>query len=186
MGMDISKIGDTFSWTHKNTFLKEKKGLGIGVFAKNSMKMGATITIFGGYILSLNEEASLDKSIRDNGLQIEENFVLAIKNKNEIEKASFFNHSCNPNAGFTGQISLIALRDIKKGEEITFDYAMVLYNGEDKINYSFKCLCNSKKCRRIITDHDWKKKSIQNKYKGFFQPFLEEKIKEWKKISTIK
>ncbi|MBK9208591.1 MAG: SET domain-containing protein-lysine N-methyltransferase [Anaerolineales bacterium] len=42
----------------------------------------------------------------------------------EKEPNDCFNHSCNPNLGFFGQIGLVALRDIKTGEELMFDYAM--------------------------------------------------------------
>ena len=34
------------------------------------------------------------------------------------------NHSCEPNLGVAGQIVFVALRDIVKDEELTFDYAM--------------------------------------------------------------
>jgi hypothetical protein len=41
------------------------------------------------------------------------------------EKANYTNHSCDPNAGFgSSPISLVAMRDVQVGEEITFDYAM--------------------------------------------------------------
>ncbi len=89
------------------------------------------------------------------------------------------NHSCSPNAGFKGQIVLVAMHDIKKGEQITFDYATVLSKprGVDK-EYEFKCNCGSVECRKSITWNDWKNPVLQKKYDGYFQWYLGEKIKE--------
>jgi hypothetical protein len=36
----------------------------------------------------------------------------------------FINHSCDPNVGFAGDIVLVAMRDIRQGEELTADYAL--------------------------------------------------------------
>lgn len=66
------------------------------------------------------------------------------------------------------------MRDIKAGEEITFDYVMCVT--ENKPFWKMKCLCGSKNCRGIIKDSDWKIKELQKKYKGYFQPYIEEKI----------
>ena len=38
------------------------------------------------------------------------------------EPARFLNHSCNPNCGIKGKLKVVALKNIKKGEEITIDY----------------------------------------------------------------
>lgn len=57
----------------------------------------------------------------------------------------YFNHACEPNMGVRGRSDLYALRAIKKGEELTYDYATT-------IDESFECLCGSKKCRRTIGD----------------------------------
>ena len=57
----------------------------------------------------------------------------------------YVNHSCEPNCctDLKNQCD-IALKDIKKGEEITTDY------GEDHFNDKIKCNCGSKKCKRLI------------------------------------
>ena len=34
----------------------------------------------------------------------------------------YINHSCNANAGLRGSVSIIAMRDIKVGEEVVVDY----------------------------------------------------------------
>ncbi len=55
------------------------------------------------------------------------------------------NHSCNANCAYDG-LNVIALRNIKKGEELTLDYAHFL----DKNMEPFHCNCGSAKCRGLI------------------------------------
>jgi D-ala D-ala ligase C-terminus/SET domain len=56
------------------------------------------------------------------------------------------NHSCNPNTGYSG-LNVIALRFIKKGEELTLDYASFL----DETMEPFNCRCGASNCRGLIT-----------------------------------
>ncbi|XP_052202818.1 histone-lysine N-methyltransferase ASHH2 [Diospyros lotus] len=65
----------------------------------------------------------------------------------------FINHSCDPNCRtekwmVNGEvcIGLFALRDIKKGEEVTFDYNYVRVFGAA----AKKCVCGSSHCRGYI------------------------------------
>jgi SET domain-containing protein len=58
--------------------------------------------------------------------------------------AMFVNHSCDPNCEtdeIDGRIIIQTLRNLKAGEEITYDYW--LYDGEDEA----PCYCGSKNCR---------------------------------------
>jgi hypothetical protein len=59
--------------------------------------------------------------------------------------AMFINHSCDPNCEteeVKGRVWITALRKIKPGEEITYDYC--LYDGGDD---EADCNCGAKKCR---------------------------------------
>jgi len=167
---------DSFSLTSPKLEVGKTTKYGKGVFAKGKFKKDEIITVFGGYIMSRKDELLLPSSINDNGIFISDDIVLGIKKKSEIEIASYFNHSCSPNSGFKGQIFLVAMRDIEKGEEITFDYAMVLHKSKNLPPYKMKCFCLSKDCRKIVSDSDWKNKYLQKKYKGYFQFYLQEKI----------
>lgn len=171
-----------FSWMNEKLEVKDTKKCGKGVFAKSDLKKNEILCIFGGYIKSLVEEEKMPKEIKDEGVQINNEFALGIIRKNQFEDSSFFNHSCNPNAGFKGQIFLVAMKNIKRGEQITFDYAMVLDKAKKAGFYKMKCLCGSNKCRGYITENDWKKTELQKKYNGYFQFFIQEKINKKIKI----
>ena len=77
-----------------------------------------------------------------------------------------------------GQITFVAMRDINKDEELTVDYAFI-----DNEDYSFKCTCGSEKCRKIITDFDWKIKELQVKYYDYFAQYLKDKIDEVRRLN---
>lgn len=55
------------------------------------------------------------------------------------------NHSCDPNTAFNG-LNVLAIKSIKKNEELTLDYAKFL----DENMEPFKCQCGSDKCRGLI------------------------------------
>ena len=163
-----------FSWLNPKLKVHGTGKFGRGVFVNEKIRKGERLAIFGGHIISLEEEASLPKRISDSGVQVSEEFVLtSIENE---EDADCFNHSCEPNAGFRGQIFLVAIKDIEMSEQITFDYAMALFGDE----YKMKCLCGTRKCRGYVTAEDWKLPELQNKYEGYFQYFLQEKINKLK------
>ncbi len=56
------------------------------------------------------------------------------------------NHSCKPNTICNG-LNAVALRSIKKGEELTLDYAVFL----DEHMESFVCRCGADNCRGLIS-----------------------------------
>lgn len=70
--------------------------------------------------------------------------------------ARLANHSCSPNCeaqNVEGEIWLVSLRDIKAGEEITFDYGYALEHWQDH-----PCLCGSDNCvGHIVRKEDWGK-----------------------------
>ncbi|MCM8765394.1 MAG: SET domain-containing protein [Candidatus Omnitrophica bacterium] len=152
---------------------------GRGVFAKELIKKGEIIAVWGGDIVTEKELKSLSRkgfpAVYHYATQIAEGFYLISDRRGKfLEDDDYFNHSCQPNAGIKGHLVMVAMRDIKPGEEITYDYAMT----DAGFKYSFKCSCGMNNCRKIITSYDWKKKYLQRKYRNFFSWFVEEKIKK--------
>jgi uncharacterized protein len=146
-----------------------------GVFARETVSAGERVAIFGGDVMFIDEINHLPERFQDYPMQIEERFVLG--SRSVTEEADFFNHSCDPNAGFKGQIFLVAMRRILVGEEVTFDYAMVVSEslGSD-IVFEMNCRCGAPTCRRVITEHDWKRADLRKRYGGYFSEYLQEKI----------
>lgn len=179
-----TNISRTFSWMNPKLEVRDTKKYGKGVFAKGVIKKDDVLAVFGGYVRTAVEESKLPKNFNDNGVQISKDLVITIIKRSELESASYFNHSCSPNAGFDGQIFLVAIRNIVAGEEVTFDYAMALSKSKGFRLYKIKCLCGFKDCRGFITDNDWKLPALQKKYNGYFQWYLQKTINN-KKIKRI-
>ncbi len=146
---------------------KEKGGC--GVFAVKPIKKGELLVLWGGKIIAEDELDPTMPDFTQRVLQIEEDLYLFSL---APEPSDCFNHSCNPNAGFTGQIGLVAMRDIKAGEEICFDYAMCDGSSYDE----FTCVCGSPKCRGQIRGDDWSRPELWECYAGYFMPYLQRRI----------
>ena len=80
---------------------------------------------------------------RDNPLQIGRNSYMILD-----ALPVCINHSCAPNAGIRTTNTLVALRSIKKGEELTFDYSTVV--GEVNEGWYMSCACGAPSCRKTI------------------------------------
>ena len=62
------------------------------------------------------------------------------------DSGKYINHSCFPNLMVNERRQFVALMDIKKGEEITFDYNST----EDELAEQFYCNCGHENCRGKI------------------------------------
>jgi hypothetical protein len=38
------------------------------------------------------------------------------------------------------------------------------------------CHCNTTSCRRIIDGHDWRRRDLQLRYRGYFSSYLQQRI----------
>ena len=165
------------NWLNPGLEVRNSKIGGRGVFARENIIQGTRLAIFGGKLMFIDEIRNLPEHLQEFTMQIEERFILGPpQNSTEPDETDFFNHSCEPNSGFKGQMFLVAMRDIKNNEEITFDYAMVVSEsiGSDFV-FEMECKCGSGNCRKKITENDWKLPEIQKKYYGFFSQYLQEK-----------
>jgi len=91
----------------------------------------------------------------------------------ELMKDSFINHSCDGNSWYNGDEKLVACRFIKKGEEITYDYALT----ESHLSFKLQCFCGKPNCRGTITGDDWKIEELREKYNGHFLEYINKKGK---------
>jgi SET domain-containing protein len=178
---NLSMEKKTYSWMDERLAVKDTPKYGKGVFASEPIEKNSPLMVFGGYVLTRKEEVKLPLEIRDIAIQIDKDLVIGVLTKKEVTNTDYVNHSCDPNSGIKGQISLVAMRNIKEGEEITFDYGTVLYREKGAPKYELKCLCGSKNCRGKITQYDWQIPSLQEKYKDFFPYYIKEEIAKLKK-----
>jgi SET domain-containing protein len=115
---------------------------GMGGFARRDIRRGKRIVEYVGIKLSKTKaQAELDKQ---NAYIFTLNDAYDINGSVEWNPARFLNHSCKPNCEVEivrDRIWIYALRDIKAGEELTYNYS---YDFEDY--ESRPCNCGAPNC----------------------------------------
>src|SRR5687767_13984333 len=139
--------------------LRRSKIHGRGVYARKDIPKGTRLIEYTGERIS-NAEA--DRRYDDGSMSKHHTFLFILNARSCIDAAyggnisKYINHSCDPNcvAWIEGQhIWIDAERDIRKGEELAYDYEYDYdpeYTLEDLELY--KCECGSPKCRGTIVD----------------------------------
>ncbi|CAH9101764.1 unnamed protein product [Cuscuta europaea] len=132
-----------------------KKGYGLQIL--EDVSEGCFIIEYVGEVLDVHAYEARQK---DYALKGHKHFYFMTLNGSEVIDACakgnlgrFINHSCDPNCRtekwmVNGEvcIGLFAVRDIKKGEELTFDYNYVRVFGAA----AKKCVCGTPQCRGYI------------------------------------
>ena len=143
---------------------------GKAVFAREVIEPGELIAVWSGRIVTTEELDELPPEIRRHTVQVEEGLYLASLAPDE--PPDFINHSCDPNAGLDGQITIVALHRIQPGDEVTIDYAMCDGSAYDE----FDCACGSACCRSRVSGGDWRNPALWERYAGHFSPYLQRRI----------
>lgn len=134
---------------------QEVGGKGRGVFAAQPIRKGEEVLEFLGVVRDVT-------SFRDltHALQVGPSEFLSASGGID----DYVNHSCRPNTGIRdsdGRVVLFALRAIRPGEEISFDYSTTQANGL----WSMDCQCGTPVCRRTIGDFADLPPAVQAFYK---------------------
>ncbi|WP_298833553.1 SET domain-containing protein-lysine N-methyltransferase [uncultured Piscinibacter sp.] len=127
---------------------------GKGVFALKPLKKGEVIIEYKGEVIDWPE--ALRRHPHD-PKDPDHTFYFHIDDGNVIDAkhggnaARWINHACEPNCEadeIDGRVFIKALRNIKPGEELFYDYGLIIdekYTA--KLKKQFACHCGSKKCR---------------------------------------
>ena len=130
---------------------------GKGVFALTDFAKGETIIEYVGEIISWKE--ALRRHPHD-PTDPNHTFYFHIDETHVIDalyggnSSRWINHSCKPSCEpdeVDGRIFIKAIRDIKAGEELSYDYGLVIdapMTPELKLEYP--CWCGTKKCRGTL------------------------------------
>jgi uncharacterized protein len=136
---------------------RDEKLKGKGLFAIKNIKKGEIILDWSDSVLyKAKSPYDLPGDLPDHAIQISKNEWA------DHPVARNANHSCSPNTGIKGLTSFVCLKDIKKGEEIFWDYGMT--EDSDWIMPE-KCLCGEKDCRVKISSYSALSKKLQENYK---------------------
>ena len=118
--------------------VKDSKISGKGVFANRDFKKGEVVVKYKLKPLTREEFDNLPES--EKHYTSKEGDIYWLYSSPE----RFVNHSCEANTHPLNKCD-VAIRDIKKGEEITTDYRK-----DDISKLNMKCNCGSKNCLGVI------------------------------------
>ena len=149
---------------HKHIKLKNTKRFGKGVFATAPIKKGTQVAIFDGPFFD-DEFDEWTPDLLNHAIQCGKKLWRDSKGL-----ARYFNHSCEPNCGIKGKFRLVAMRDISKGEALTWDYEMT----EKSDWWKMKCKCGTASCRKVIGNYSRMPKAIRRKYQGYISDWITE------------
>lgn len=140
--------------------------VGYGVFAARDFQRGELVVRATGPVLTFQSMYSIQIDW-DRHMQVG-------------PPAKYLNHSCNPNLGVRScnaeGVDFVALRNIKEGEEITFDYAMTEFRHFPRPNpqdeFDLTCHCGSQNCRGRLGYYSELSGELKMKYRGFIAEYL--------------
>ena len=161
-----------FSYRSLKTQVRESKIHGRGLFATTDIAKNEIVAVKGGHIISSEELREITPRLGPVEIQIDDHLFIAPVTEEERESSMLYsNHSCDANLGIRGEITFVAMRDIRADEELTHDWAMT-----DDDDYSVECKCGAPNCRGILTGKDWQRPELQKRYAGYFSAYLGRRI----------
>ena len=132
---------------------------GSGVYAAREIPKGTRIVEYLGERIS---HAQADSRYEEKGQDDGHTFLFVVSSKVVIDAgvngndARFINHSCDPNCETViegGRVFIEALRDIKPGEELGYEYGLTWESTDDPDELAnYACRCGAAKCRGSMLD----------------------------------
>jgi uncharacterized protein len=127
---------------------------GKGVFALQALRKGEYVATYRGEPITWQE--ALRRHPHDPS-QPDHTFYFHIDDEHVIDgkvggnAARWINHSCAPNCiadDSSGEVHILALRHIRPGEELFYDYGLIIDERyTPKLKQRFACRCGAKSCR---------------------------------------
>lgn len=154
--------------------VRDTKKYGKGVFAAEDIKKGRIIYVLGGERV---DGMDLIEKVNSDNENIDDPFQVGKRTYIDLDETSrTFNHSCDPSTGIRKTSEMFALRDIKEGEELTYNYSLTIAPTE----WRMKCRCGSENCQKVLGDISSVPKKRREYFKklGALQRYMKSVLKE--------
>jgi SET domain-containing protein len=145
---------------------------GRGLFATAPIVAGTAVSRLGGRLVST---ADLRALIADPAAGYVDSVVVDDDVHLVVPPGTpnhFGNHSCEPNLGWRDEYTLVTMRDVAPGEELTDDYATSTVDAD----FVLYCHCETYRCRQVIEGTDWMIPQLQLRYAGYWVPYVQRRI----------
>ena len=130
---------------------------GKGVFAVQNLAEGETLIEYTGEVVTWAEAQARhphDPSDPNHTFYFHIDETHVIDGKVDGNSARWINHSCAPNCEADedeGRVFIKALRNIKAGEELNYDYGLMIDERyTPKLKAEYPCWCGAKTCRGTL------------------------------------
>ena len=130
---------------------------GKGVFALQDIAEGETLFEYVGEVISWDEAQDRhphDPSDPNHTFYFHVNEDKVIDALHGGNSSRWINHSCNPNCEAdeeNDRIFIKALRNIKAGEELNYDYGLIIDEPyTPKLKAEYPCWCGAPNCRKTL------------------------------------
>ncbi|MBI4090793.1 MAG: SET domain-containing protein [Candidatus Komeilibacteria bacterium] len=153
----------------KQVYVGRSKIAGLGVVAGKDFKKGKLVTTVRGPVRYIRVETK--KQAQKHAVWIGRTKYTWFDPRPPLHR---LNHSCDPNTGIRGKTRMYALRDIKKGEEITIDYSTI----EPQPLWSMPCSCRTKKCRKVVRSIEFLPYTTYRKYLPYIPTYFQSMYKK--------
>jgi len=135
---------------------------GLGGFATRPIARGTRVIEYTGERIT---HAEADARYDDARMPRHHTFLFTVDRLTVIDAAvggsaaRFLNHSCEPNCApvvESGRVYIETGRDIRPGEELTYDYAYGREGGADEEQAErYACRCGARRCRGTLLSPRW-------------------------------
>lgn len=136
------------------------------------IQKGSTVAIDGGVVTTSVADLPADKRF---AVAFHSGLFLAPASYEKPENLCFINHSCTANLARIGGLVFIAKQDIKKGEELSIDYAPLVSHLPE---WKMTCECGAATCRKLITGLDWKNPRLAQELFMEWLPEIQRRLSE--------
>ncbi len=116
---------------------------GKGIISAVELKKGDFVGFVKGPIKHKHNKGKKDSEANPDWVGFKKDYWI-----DPLPPFKYINHSCEPNCGIKGTKSVYAIKNIKIGDELTFDYSISEIDLEWELDYI--CKCGSKSCRKKI------------------------------------
>jgi hypothetical protein len=149
-----TKTASSSAHSHPSIIVRHSRIHGNGVFATRKIPAGECILEYEGERITQRQADKRSGADPDNPFHT---FFFSLESGKMIDggangnDARWINHCCEPNCEAReedGRIFIYALRDIRRGEELNYDYGLIV--GErhtPKVKRAYACRCGAPNCR---------------------------------------
>lgn len=148
---DLRRLNARYS---TSLFYVSRCRFGLGVFARQDIAPGQPILGIEGPLIDFAE--TVRRGPREcMAIQIGPDLYIDTQ-----PPAVWVNHSCQPNLGIKGDRQLTALRAIRRGEEICYDYSTTM----EEASFTMQCRCGQPQCRGVVRDFSTLPRALREEY----------------------